>query len=147
MFLAQNIKYLREKSGEKQSDLAQALNVSESTMSKYENACIEPDLAKIILISQRYGVTLDGLILKDLRPPAPRYAENIKFLRKKYECSREDLANLLNVKQSTISFYEAGRKKMEVDDLLTVADYFMVTLEQLMRQDLSKDTKFKGKTG
>lgn len=139
MFLAQNIKYLREKSGEKLKDLAVILEISTATESKYENAYVEPNLEKLVHISQHYGVTLDELVLKELRPPIPRYAENIKLLREQQGCSQEDLAKLLNVKQSTISLYETGRRKMEVDDLLIVADYFGVTLDQLVKQDLKGD--------
>jgi len=129
LFLAQNMKFLREKMGEQLKDLARILNVNEATVSKYENAYIEPVLEKIILISKHYGVTLDELILKDLRPSVSKYAENINILRKHHQCSQEDLANLLNVKQSTISLYETGKRKMEVEDLLIVAEYFGVTLD------------------
>ena len=42
------------------------------------------------------------------------------------------------MEQSTISLYETGMRKMDVDDLLIIADFFGVALDQLVKQDLSK---------
>lgn len=139
MYLAQNLKYLREKNGEQQKELAQLLGVSESTMSKYESGLIEPDLKKIIDISSHYGITLDDIALKDLRPRVPKYAENISYLRKKCGMSQMDIGKLLKVTQKCVSKYEKGKCAVDVEKLMKLADFFGVTLEQLVKQDLSKE--------
>lgn len=138
MYLAQNIKCLREKKGLNQQKLADVFRLSRATIGNWENGERTPDIETIIKLSEYFEITLDELVLKDLRPPVPMYADNIVLLRKKHDCSQEDLADLLKVKQSTISLYETGRRKMTVDDLLTVADFFGVALDQLVKQDLSK---------
>lgn len=138
MYLAQNLKYLREQKGVNQNKMADALGISQSAVGNWEQNHRKPDIEMIVRLAEYFGVTLDDLVLRDLKPPLPVYADNILFLRKKHDCSQGDLADLLKVKQSTISLYETGRRKMSIDDLLIVSDFFNVTLDQLVKQDLSK---------
>ena len=139
MYLSQNLKYLREQKGLSQRELSDVLGLSGSAVAMWEQRHRTPDIETIIKLAGYFEVTLDEFVLRDLRPPVPVYADNILFLRKKHDCSQEGLADLLKVKQSTISLYETGRRKMSVNDLLIVADFFGVTLDQLIRQDLSKE--------
>ncbi len=136
MFVAQNLKHLREQKGLSQRELSDVLGLSGSAVAMWEQRHRTPDIETIIKLAEYFEVTLDEFVLRDLKPPLPMYADNILFLRKKYDCSQGDLADLLKVKQSTISLYETGRRKMSVDDLLIVADFFGVTLDQLVKQDL-----------
>lgn len=76
MYLAQNLKYLRERNGELQKDMCELLGVTEATMSKYESGYIEPDIEKLITLAEHFGVTIDDLILKELKPPIPLYVSN-----------------------------------------------------------------------
>lgn len=138
MYFSTNLKYLRERKCEMQKDVADLLGISKPSMGRYESGECEPDIAKLIKLADHFEITIDELIRKDLRPPLPRYAQNINILRNQYQCSQDDLAKLLNVNQSTISLYETGKRKMEVEDLLIVAEYFGVTLDQLVKQDLKE---------
>ncbi len=139
LYLAQNLRYLRESNNEQQKELALLLDVSESTISKYESGFTEPDLKKMVSISRHYKITLDDLVLKDLRPPSPRYAENIIYLRKKRDMSQKDIGELLKVTPKCVSKYEKGESAVNVEKLMIFADFFGVTLDQLVRQDLSKE--------
>lgn len=139
MYLAQNLKYLREQKGLSQRDFSADLGLSCAAIGMWEQNHRKPDIEMIIRLAEYFGVSLDDLVLRDLKPPLPVYADNILFLRKKHDCSQGDLADLLKVKQSTISLYETGRRKMSVDDLLIVSDFFGVTLDELVKQDLSKE--------
>lgn len=139
MYLAQNLKYLRERKGLSQREFSADLGLSRATVGNWETGERKPDIETIIRLAEYFGVSLDDLVLRDLKPPLPVYADNILFLRKKHDCSQGDLADLLKVKQSTISLYETGRRKMSVDDLLIVSDFFGVTLDELVKQDLSKE--------
>ena len=64
MILADKITELRKKNGWSQEDLAEKLNVSRQSVSKWESAQSIPDLDKILLMSKIFGVTTDYL-LKD----------------------------------------------------------------------------------
>lgn len=139
MYLAQNLKYLREQKGIKQRELSEMFGLSSSAVAMWEQKHRTPDIETIIKLAGYFEITLDEFVLIDLRPPLPIYASNIIFLRKKHDCSQGDLGNLLKIKQSTVSLYETGRRKMSIDDLIIVADFFGVTLDQLVKRDLSKE--------
>lgn len=64
MILADKIINLRKKFGWSQEELAEKMNVSRQSVSKWEGATSIPDLNKIIQLSQIFGVSTDYL-LKD----------------------------------------------------------------------------------
>ena len=66
VILADKIIELRKKNGWPQEQLAQKLNVTRQSISKWEGAQSVPDLQKIILLSEIFGVTTDYLIKDEI---------------------------------------------------------------------------------
>lgn len=64
MILADKIARLRKKNGWSQEELAEKMNVSRQAVSKWESAQTVPDLEKILMLGNLFGVTTDYL-LKD----------------------------------------------------------------------------------
>lgn len=64
MILADKIIKLRKRYGWSQEELAEKMNVSRQSVSKWESTASIPDLNKIILLAELFGVTTDFL-LKD----------------------------------------------------------------------------------
>lgn len=64
MILADKIMTLRKKFGWSQDELAEKLNVTRQSVSKWEGAQSIPDIERIVLMSRLFGVTTDFL-LKD----------------------------------------------------------------------------------
>ena len=64
MILAEKIITLRKKNGWSQEELAEKVNVSRQSVSKWEGAQAVPDLEKILKLADLFGVTTDYL-LKD----------------------------------------------------------------------------------
>lgn len=64
MILAEKVMMLRKKKGWSQEELAEKLNISRQSVSKWESGASIPDIDKIILISGLFGVSTDYL-LKD----------------------------------------------------------------------------------
>ncbi len=64
MILADKIIRLRKKNGWSQEELAEKVNVSRQSVSKWESAQSVPELEKILQLGELFGVTLDYL-LKD----------------------------------------------------------------------------------
>lgn len=62
MSLGENIYRLRTKKNMSQGDLANALDVSRQSVSKWENDSATPELEKLIKMSNLFGVTLDELV-------------------------------------------------------------------------------------
>lgn len=64
MILAEKIARLRKRNGWSQEELAEKMNVSRQAVSKWESAQTVPDLEKILMLGDLFGVTTDYL-LKD----------------------------------------------------------------------------------
>lgn len=57
-----NIKFLRKQNGDSQMELAQALTVSQRTISNWESGDTQPNIEQIKRIAQRYKVSTDYLL-------------------------------------------------------------------------------------
>ncbi len=66
MILADKIIAMRKKNGWSQEELAEKLNVSRQSVSKWESAASIPDINKILELSKIFGVTTDYLLKDDL---------------------------------------------------------------------------------
>ena len=66
MVLADKIMRLRKRQGWSQEELASRLNVSRQSVSKWESAMSVPELDKILMLSQLFGVTTDYLLKDEL---------------------------------------------------------------------------------
>ena len=66
MILADKILQLRKQSGWSQEELAEKLNVSRQSVSKWESAAAIPDMNRILELSKLFGVTTDYLLKDDM---------------------------------------------------------------------------------
>lgn len=138
MYLAQNLKSLRKQRFINQNDLAEVLGVKQSTVGNWEVGKREPELSALVRIAEYFGVTLDELILKDLRPQGSMLARNLKYLRNREHFSQGDMANLLKVSKSNMSKYESGAVELSNQGLINVSELFSVTVDDLLKKDLAK---------
>lgn len=65
-----------------------------------------------------------------------QFGSNLLFLRRKKGLTQEQLAQTLGVSRQTVSKWESGQVP-ELVTLMTLADLFSCTLDDLLRQDLS----------
>ena len=66
MDLGTNLKHLRKEKGLTQEDLAECLNVTPQTVSKWENDLSAPDIACLPVLAEFYGITVDALLRGDV---------------------------------------------------------------------------------
>ena len=71
MKLNEKIIELRKSKGMSQVDLADALNLSRQTISKWENGDSSPDISNLSALASLFGVTTDSL-LNDQEMETPR---------------------------------------------------------------------------
>ena len=71
MSLGETIYRLRTEKNLSQGDLAERLEVSRQSVSKWENDSAVPDLARLVKLSEVFGVSLDELV-KGEKAPEPR---------------------------------------------------------------------------
>ncbi len=64
-------------------------------------------------------------------------SQNLKYLRKLRGWTQEEFANKLRIKRSLLGAYEEERAEPRIDVLETVCDIFKLTLDEILRKDLS----------
>ena len=71
MNLGENIFRLRTEKNLSQGDLADALDVSRQSVSKWENNSAVPELEKLLKMAQIFGITIDELVTGEKKEEAP----------------------------------------------------------------------------
>lgn len=72
------------------------------------------------------------------------FSNIIKDLRKKEKCTQAELAAKLSVNQTTVSCWETGKATPPPEMLMTLAQFFGVTVDYLMGNAPAKPEKKKG---
>ena len=90
MTLAEKILSLRTQRGMSQDDLAEKMEVSRQSVSKWETAQSTPDLDKIIRLADLFGVSVDELV-RDGEAPQPPEPSQPQVVYVEREGKREGL--------------------------------------------------------
>ena len=69
-----------------------------------------------------------------------QFGQNLQKLRTSNNMTQEDLGKLINVTQSTIAYYESGKKQPSLETIVIIADYFRVSVDYLLDRIGSLDT-------
>lgn len=64
--------------------------------------------------------------------------ENIRNLREDNDKTQKELAEYLNIKQTTYSKYELGKINIPIEMLMKLADYYDVSLDYLTGRSTKK---------
>lgn len=102
MTLADRIVELRKKKGWSQEELAEIVDVTRQSVSKWESASSVPDLDKILKLADIFGVTTDYL-LKDIRAQkneAPEAEDKVQA-HQAHIVSLKEAEDFLRVKEET----------------------------------------------
>lgn len=98
MTLGENITRLRTEKGMSQGALAEALEVSRQSVSKWETDASVPELEKLIRLAKLFGVTLDELVTGEKAPGDPVQTPStpeVVFVERKRETRKTVGAALL----------------------------------------------------
>lgn len=60
------------------------------------------------------------------------FIERLKKLRKKEKLTQKDIATFLNISQPAYQQFESGKKKMNLETMEKLADYFNVSIDYLL---------------
>lgn len=66
------------------------------------------------------------------------FASNVKFLRKRKRRTQDLVASVLGISRSTLNNYENGASGPSLDSLMALADYYHISVDSLLRVDLSQ---------
>lgn len=67
-----------------------------------------------------------------------KIAKNIRALREKKKLSQEQLAEDLGITRARLGAYEESRNQPPIEILISLADYFQISIDALIRADLYK---------
>lgn len=126
--LGERIAEQRKKLGLSQEELAEKLNISQKSISKYERGDRRPSYEVLVLMAALFDVTTDYLLGEEICMVGTRIAE----LRKGSGMTQENLAEALNISRSTLAGYEAENKHPPYRTLVKIAKYFGVSIYYLM---------------
>ena len=82
MIVAKNLIELRKRKNFTQGELAEMLNYSDKTISKWENGDSLPDISVLASLAEIYGITLDDLIHENAAEKVADKAEEKKALER-----------------------------------------------------------------
>lgn len=85
--------YLRQKNNLTQEDLADKLEVSRQTVSKWESGATYPEIEKLVQISELYGVSIDFL-LKDAKTSKDIEEERLERVVLRFLGSAQDMEDI-----------------------------------------------------
>ena len=66
------------------------------------------------------------------------FGSNLKYLRKRRGLTQQELADQLRIRRSSIGAYEECRATPRYDTLEDIADFFKVSIDMLVREDLEQ---------
>ncbi len=139
MYLNTNLSFLRKKWGLTQGEMAEVIGLTQSAVGLYESGDREPPLKNLIKIAEYFSVSIDDLLLKDLRPQGSMLARNLKYLRNREHFSQGDMARLLKISKANMGKYESGAAELSNQGLINVSEFFGITVDDLLKKDLSKE--------
>ncbi len=108
MILADKIMELRKKNGWSQEELAEKVHVSRQSVSKWEGAQSVPDLEKIILLSQIFGVSTDYLLKDDMEEQDYVPSVDVEPDENVRRVSMEEASAFLHIKEKTTNLVATG---------------------------------------
>lgn len=70
------------------------------------------------------------------------FGKNIRKIRTAKKMSQSEFAKLFDLKRTALGSYEEGRAEAKIDTIIKVADYFGLTLDQLLRKEITVNEIF-----
>lgn len=67
------------------------------------------------------------------------FGSNFSYLRMKKQLTQTALGNEIDLSKQIICFYETGLREPSIPSLLKISRYFNVTIDDLLKKDLSKE--------
>lgn len=129
----ENIRNLREDSDKTQQELADYLNIKQTTYSKYELGKVNIPIEAFIKLADYYGVTVDYLLGREKRKKLNKKKESfilkdyghIEINLKKYmdqkQITRNELARTVNIRFEVIDkWYNGHIEKIDADILARI---------------------------
>lgn len=90
-YLNTNLKILRKKNNESQSDIASLLGKAPNTIGNWETSISEPSISELLILIKHFEISLDDIVIKDLSKAVqdeievPEFWKELKRLKEDVE--------------------------------------------------------------
>ena len=138
--IGEKIVNLRKENNLTQDELANKLNVSRQSISKWESGLSLPEISNLLLISEIFNCTIDSLLLEETTPlEVPKesfetFGERLIYLRKKHHMSQELLADALEVSRQAIFKYEKNLIYPDLDKIIKISNLYNCSIDYLLKE-------------
>lgn len=132
---------LRLDAEKKQGDIAEVLSVKRNTYSKWENLINDMPLEKCNELANYYKTTLDYVLgLSNVREYIDislsidwkLVSERLTELRHSKNLTETELSSKIGFAQTTYSHYEIGKRRPTTMKLLSIAQYYNVSVDYIV---------------
>ena len=139
---------LRLDSEKKQGEIANILSVKRNTYSKWENLINDMPLEKCNELANYYKTTLDYVLgLSDIRDyiDTPLFinwnlvSKRLTELRHSKNLTETELSSKIGFAQTTYSFYEIGKRRPTTMKLLSIAQFYNVSVDYIVGRTNNKE--------
>ena len=124
MIFADKLIELRKKSGWSQEELAEKLNVSRQTISKWEGAQSVPDFKRVIEISELFGVSTDYLLKDNIETveaiAVPNFTPNEKTAESIHSVSMEEANSFIQARDRSSGRFALGVMMCIISPILLI---------------------------
>ena len=135
------LKELRENNFWSQQKVANLLKIKRRTYAEYELRNNMVPIAILVKLAIIYHVSVDYIcgLSKKCSPygvfipyDENTLRNNIKSLRKEHRLTQKALGLILSYSQNTISEYEKGIRSIPLDFLISLANFYHISLDQIL---------------
>lgn len=113
--ISENLKVLRIRSGRTLENVAEIIDVSRQTVSKWESGESYPDIEKCVKLSRLYNVSLDALVNKPIQELVKEGADRNRYV---FGVTKLNGDRMIKLPERAVELFEIG----ENDILLVVGD-------------------------
>lgn len=71
------------------------------------------------------------------------FNSNLKYIRKKYGISQQELANKIGKDRSSIAYWENGKADITLENVIKLSEVLNIPIHDLVGKDLTLDQKEK----
>lgn len=124
------IKEIRKQKKITAKELADKVNVAESTMSLYENGKREPDIATLLNIAKHLNVSVDYLLGANSTPLNSN--NRLRIYRVAKNLSQKEMADLIEISESDYMLLECGQANIDYEKIQNIADKIAINVNFLL---------------
>ncbi len=132
---------LREENDLKQIELAHIFKIAKSTYSEWEHNKIPIPTKRVIQIANYYKINIDYILdISNIKITINNITSinlniignNIKCIRNNLKLSQHQLADMLNIDQTTLSKYELGKSLIQIDTLIGLSKLSNISIDYII---------------